>query len=225
MSHQLEKRLNDKWSAGARLTTLSSTTTFVVDSEDLPYSPTLPGVNETVDLSSLSLIATYDTRDNLISPTTGTLLKATPQYYSEALGSSINFGRIDFLFLKYFDLDSTYLGIRVQGGLSENEAPFFMLPFVEQRGVPKMRYQGTFAVAVEAEMTFPINDRWKANIFGGVGWASNSIFDQTFTESVVAGGVGLRYLMAQKLSLWVGLDFAVSEADTAVYLVIGNSWK
>jgi hypothetical protein len=43
-------------------------------------------------------------------------------------------------------------------------------------------------------------------------------------KAVVAGGVGVRYLLARKLGLHVGLDLARGPEDTVVYLQVGSAW-
>ena len=45
------------------------------------------------------------------------------------------------------------------------------------------------------------------------------------TRTVVAGGVGVRYLLARKLGLHVGLDLARGPEDTAAYLQVGSAWQ
>ena len=45
------------------------------------------------------------------------------------------------------------------------------------------------------------------------------------TPSEVSKGVGLRYLVARRLGLYVGIDVARGPEDTAFYLQVGNGWR
>ena len=48
---------------------------------------------------------------------------------------------------------------------------------------------------------------------------------QALAESVAAGGVGFRYLIARKLGLYSGIDVARGPETTALYLQVGSAWR
>lgn len=59
----------------------------------------------------------------------------------------------------------------------------------------------------------------------GVGKAYGQRSDWSEAESVAAGGVGFRYLIARKLGLYSGIDVARGPETTAIYLQVGSAWR
>jgi hypothetical protein len=53
-------------------------------------------------------------------------------------------------------------------------------------------------------------------------YSSISEFDKG--KSVRTAGTGFRYLLARKLGTKIGVDFAVSQDDYAIYIIFGSSW-
>jgi hypothetical protein len=60
--------------------------------------------------------------------------------------------------------------------------------------------------------------------FFGVGWLSGPASDRDDPGAIPAGGIGLRYLIARKLGLRVGLDVGFSRVDQIVYVQTGSAW-
>jgi outer membrane translocation and assembly module TamA len=93
------------------------------------------------------------------------------------------------------------------------------------RGIPVARFQGQSVAAVEAEIRYDVTDRWSLVGFAGTGaaWGSGVSFDDA--QRPVSVGAGFRYLIARRLGLYVGMDFARSTADRAFYITVGNAWR
>jgi hypothetical protein len=120
---------------------------------------------------------------------------------------------------------ATVLGLRADGRFSDGDVPFYARPFVTLRGVPALRYQGQNALVGEAELRHALDDRWSVVGFGGGGKAYGGPVKFSDAKTVVAGGVGVRYLLARKLGLHVGLDLARGPEETVVYLQVGSAWQ
>ena len=60
--------------------------------------------------------------------------------------------------------------------------------------------------------------------FGGVGHVAGDLITST-KQTIWAGGVGFRYLMARRLGLKTGIDLAWSEDDFAFYIAMGTGWR
>ena len=187
-----------------------------------------------VTSAALGLILDYDTRDNALSPNQGMLFNARANFFSESFGSDNTFQKYFFQELLYvpltekINLDHRFVFDRVVG----EEAPFYMYPAVNMRGVPAMRYQGENVALYEAQVTYDLNARWSAVLFGGVARAygerrnllgkENISFSDAST--VVSKGAGFRYLIAEKFGLRMGIDVAVSNEDKAFYIQFGTAW-
>ena len=98
-------------------------------------------------------------------------------------------------------------------------------PSSHLHGVPTLRYLGRHALVGEAELRHALDARWSVVGFGGAGKAYGGPVAFSDAKTVVAGGVGVRYLLARKLGLHVGLDLARGPEDTAVYLQVGSAWQ
>jgi hypothetical protein len=174
----------------------------------------------------LAAVAQFDTRDSIFTPNRGVNVVLSAYHYDEYFGGDDAYNRLEFDAPMWWPLDpSLVLGVRPTLALVDNDAPFYSLPYVELRGVPVLRYQGHDAVSVEGELRWNFVPRWALVGFGGFGQAVDSVSEfggESYT--VTAGGVGMRYLIASKYGLHVGVDVAHGPEDWAVYLQIGSAW-
>ena len=114
-----------------------------------------------------------------------------------------------------------YFGVRAGWRDSSSATPFFMRPYVGLRGVQAMRYQGEEVVEAEGELRWQWNPRFSAVVFAGGGSSST---ERSGDESVTAGGVGFRYLIARTYGLHMGIDVAWGPDDPAFYVTFGSAW-
>jgi hypothetical protein len=117
-----------------------------------------------------------------------------------------------------------YLGVRALATATFGDAPFYMLPYLEMRGAPIMRYQGEEVAQIEAELRWQFWERVSLVGFvgGGAAWINAGAFDAS--QKIVTGGTGFRYELAREFGLHAGLDVAFSRDNAAVYLQIGGAW-
>jgi outer membrane translocation and assembly module TamA len=100
-----------------------------------------------------------------------------------------------------------------------------MLPFIDLRGVRAARYQDENTAVIETELRYNVTPRWGAIGFIGAGraWGRRSDFGDAST--IVGKGVGVRYLSARHLGLWMGLDYAVGPEGGTGYIQVGSAWR
>jgi len=188
-------------------------------------TPGLPDFQSESNVGGLTPSLTFDTRDNIFTPTRGTYVEATVGLFSEVLGGDDEFQRAQLIAMQYVPLHPRlFLGLRGQLAASFGDTPFYMRPFVYMRGVPAMRYQGEAAAQVEAELRWQFWERFSLVGFvgGGAAWNDYERFDAT--QSVVSGGAGFRYEIARKYGIHMGLDVAFGPENTAVYAQVGSAW-
>jgi hypothetical protein len=189
--------------------------------------PVFPGLADRarVKISAPTAVVEFDTRDNIFTPTRGVYSESSLLASRETLGSSVDFERFEEILMGWHQLTpDVTLGARGNYAWSSTGTPFFLKPFVILRGVPAMRYQGDQMASVEAEVRWQFHGRWSVVAFGGAGATRSSGGAIAATQSVGSGGLGLRYELARKFGLHVGMDVAHSPGTTAVYLVVGNAW-
>ncbi len=175
--------------------------------------------------SGLGLVLEYEHLDSTFTPSTGNQFMLNALYYDEAIGGDFNYGRYYGRYLHFMELGKVVLGARAQAEYIDGHAPFFALPFIQLRGIPVMRYQGDAVVTGELEARWDFHPRISAVGFLGAGRTAGSFSDLQDSDSEIAGGVGIRYLIARLLGLRLGVDVAWGPEDTAVYLTVGHNWR
>ena len=193
---------------------------------DVPANtPGLPPFQGESTEAALTPSITYDTRDNLFTPTRGTFAEAAVGVFSSALGGDDEFQRVQLSALHYRPLLSTlYLGLRGDAMATFGDTPFYLRPFISLRGTPIMRYQGDEVAQVETELRWQFYKRFSLVGFAGVGVAWNDFKRFENHQTAPTGGLGFRYELARRYGVHVGVDVAFGPDNTAVYLQVGSAW-
>ena len=189
---------------------------------------------ETIKNVAASLLFDYDSRDNALSPNSGMIFNALGIFFDERLGSDNTFQRYLLQELLYVPVSSTLnFDHRLSyAQVAGDEAPFYLYPSIDMRGVPAMKYQGEKTALYEAQLRWEFMPRWSALVFGGVAKAYGKdkffpdLINTPFKEAkaVYTKGIGFRYLIAKKFGLRVGIDIASSDGEEAFYIQVGTAW-
>jgi len=197
-----------------------------------------------LNMAALSLVAQYDSRDTIFTPSKGTFAKIALRRFDEAFGGEENYWHTDAKLFHFTPLsDTLILGLRAEGEFvhagSGDSIPSVSKPFIDMRGITAMRYQGEKVLLAEAQLRWEFMPRWDLVLFGGAGKAYGSeeyqfvpgqglVSDSvSFSDADAhsAGGVGFRYELARKFGLWAGLDFATNEErEFSFYITVGSAW-
>ena len=185
---------------------------------DAPFSET------TRTVAGLGPMIEFDSRDNLFTPTSGWAGGVKGMFYDPAFGGDESFRIYDGHVYAYTPLPGPFtLGTRVAGAIANGDTPFYMLPYIEQRGIAAQRYQGRNTATVEGELQWHTTSRWTVLGFYGAGraWGEREYAD---VDTKDAGGAGFRYMLARLLRLSGGLDFAWGP-EFAFYVQVGTAWR
>lgn len=181
--------------------------------------------DDDVTLAGPTVSVRYDSLDNLFTPTRGTLSETSVSVFGDTFGGSRDFQSFQEVLIHYRPLsDSVFAGMRVQFNSSFGDAPFYVRPFVQLRGVPALRYQGEQAASAELELRWQYHPRFSLVGFGGLGAAWTELERFENDQSAYAGGVGMRYLLSRKFGLHAGLDIARGPEEGALYIQFGSAW-
>lgn len=176
--------------------------------------------------SGLGVSLEYDSRDNIFTPSRGVQGSLDLTWYDPAIGSDERFQTYRAHAFGYWPVAKPLvLGIRGDARSSGGDVPFYLLPFVDLRGVPAMRLQDQHTAVLEAELRWNLDARWALVGFAGAGraWGTRTSFSEG--ADTVSKGAGFRYLLARRLGLYVGVDWAWSTQDRAWYLQVGSAWR
>jgi hypothetical protein len=219
---QARTRIGDSgFSAGASAIYRKSEVSFTGDR----FPRLAERLSRDTTLSALGFELHYDDRDNPLTPRDGVNALLSIRGYDEAWGSDEDFTSVKLFGAAFRSRGDWTLGAMADAESVTEEAPFFMHPSVDLRGVPYDRYQGGRALSTELEVRRRFHPRWTGLGFVGYGRAESAdsaIFAND--ASVVTGGVGFRYRIARKLGLDLGVDVARGPEDTIFYIQFGHAW-
>jgi hypothetical protein len=206
---------------GGRYMLFNTNNTF-----DIPVDiPEFTGEEFQSTLSEASLKFELDSRNNVFTPTKGLFFGLTGTYSDTWLGGDALYGRIALTLIGYVPAgNKVYVGLRHESNYSLGDVPFYARPIVSLRGAPLMKYQNINTTVMEAEVTWNVYKRWSVSGFTGIGNAFENFADFNQGKSVTSVGTGFRYLLARKLGTNMGMDFACSQDDFAVYVIFGTAW-
>ena len=200
---------------------------------DIDSRLNIPGNDQFFKSSDFSKVASgvgplleYDSRDNTLTPSSGWLSMIEATYYSPTFGGDNTFQSYRTHTLGYLPLGSEWvLGLRADYRAARGDVPFYQLPSIDLRGISYGRYQNLNVAMVEAELRWNFTSRWAALAFTGAGraWGRNIDFGDAGTESTE--GVGIRYLIARQLGMYVGVDSAWGPGEHTYYLQVGSAWR
>jgi hypothetical protein len=176
--------------------------------------------------SGLGLGIERDTRDNTLSPTDGTLVKANATLYAPPIGSDNRFQTYRAHAFGYFPFASRWtIAARADVRAARGDTPFYQLPSIDLRGIAYGRFQNENVGMLEGELRLKVASRWTLLGFTGVGrdWGRHASFSDATSEAT--RGVGFRYTLARALGLDVGIDWARGPDDNAYYLQVGTAWR
>ena len=189
--------------------------------------PVFPGLADRVDvdISAPAGVLEFDSRDNVFTPTRGIFAETVFLASREDLGASVDFERFQQVVMGWYPVtDAVTLGVRADYQRASDDAPFFLRPYIELRGVQAMRYQGDEMASAEVEARWRFRSRWSAVVAAGAGTAHSSGDNFSSTQDIVSGAVGLRYELARKFGLHAGVDVGFSSETTAIYVQVGSAW-
>jgi hypothetical protein len=210
-----------RWSVGLRYVYADVTPEL----RDPTVIPDLPN-RTALTVSAPTAVLEYDSRNNILTPTRGLYSETSYLMSRAALGASVDFERFHQIVLAWQPLPhEVTLGARADYAWSSANTPFFLRPYIQLRGVPAMRYQGTEVASLEVEARWQCYGRWSLIPFAGFGATHlERSISSSNGQSVGSGGIGFRYELARKFGLHAGMDVAHSPGTTAVYIQVGNAW-
>ncbi len=177
------------------------------------------------NLSTLNALLVFDNRDNIFTPNSGYRVKTQYNWSNTSIGSDYDYSQLEVTAYGFKPIMEHWIGaLRFDWQQMFGGAPFYLLPYIDLRGVATNRYQGNITALIETEHRVQIYKRWSLVGFLGTAKAFNNYNDFGSAKWVYNYGGGFRYLMARKFKLQMGMDFGFSPDSWAFYIVFGSSW-
>lgn len=176
-------------------------------------------------VSQLGAIVELDNRDNVFTPDRGMKLHVEGIRSDNIFGSDYNYWRMNYYTYIYRPLSKKLVGgLRLDGQQTFGDVPFYLLPYIDMRGVAANRYQGKADLLSELEFRWDFYRRWSFMLYSGAGKAFDEWSDFGSSKWVLSYGSGFRYLVARKFNLRMGIDLAKGPDTWAYYIVFGSNW-
>jgi len=147
------------------------------------------------------------------------------KFSDDFIGSDYDYSHLNYYMYGYKKFGKKLVtGLRIDGQQAFGDPPFFLLPYIDMRGVPTARYQGQADILTEGELRWDVVTRWSLMLFGGTGKAFDKWSEFNDSKWITTVGSGFRYLLARKFQLRVGVDVARGPDKWAYYIVFGSTW-
>lgn len=180
----------------------------------------------TLKTGAIGLGLHFDSRDNQLTPTSGLNAFVDAKRNLDELGSDREFETYELHAYAFRRLSPKWrLGAKAELDTIRGRYPSVFAPYVDQRGIEAVHYQGESVLSTEVELTLQASRRWQLLAFGGYGTAdggNSRIFGDS--GAIFSGGAGVRYLIARKLGLNVGVDVAIGPEGETFYIQFGHAW-
>lgn len=217
-------RLSDAWYIGGKFRYLD--TVISLNSGGALPPEWVP--DAAIKISSISLIADRDTRDDSLYPKTGSLLNLEYMTGNEVDTMSRGYGKGIVKYSNYWSLsDTTVLAGNLTGCMATPDTPFFDLCSLggtdKFRGFSPMQYLDKRLASAQIEVRQRIGKRFGAVAFAGVGTTGGDFEDFDSSNYHYAGGVGLRFKLSRKFDADFSIDMAYNdEKEKVLYVFVGQ---
>ncbi len=187
----------------------------------------IAGKSESSTISNVGLQMIYDTRDAVFNPAYGWYIQASSFMSASFLGASYEYTKHILDARYYLPLRAGHtLAFHSYVGMTSGDTPLFELFFLgdnRSRGFDNRRYQDRNEWTTAVEYRFPIKGK-----IGGVAYMSSSTMspragDVFSGKQRVAGGVGLRYRLANE-GVRIRLDYAFAQEGSNFYFTVREAF-
>ncbi|HUP06065.1 MAG TPA: BamA/TamA family outer membrane protein [Caldimonas sp.] len=209
------------WFVGLSLLYIDATVTV----ETSQVLPPLPDVPLSFRNTGIGPYVQYDSRDSNYYPRSGQYFRATWMKFTSEGGLHESFDKGDAFYNAYLPVrPSSVLALRTRLQTSSGETPFFQLPTLDMRGFSRDRYRDNFSLSATAEWREKLATRWGAMGFVEAGRVAPSFGDLGSARTITSFGGGVRWRPSADKDLNLGVDFAISTDDRAVFIQIGEKF-
>jgi outer membrane protein assembly factor BamA len=176
----------------------------------------------------VGVVATLDSRDDLLYPRTGGYGEVLGLVWPEALGSSTGYreGLVDVR--RYVPLrESSALAFRVTAEAAGGDVPALLHPRLggsrRLRGYYEGRLRDRALASAQAEVRFPVRGRLGAALFAEAGQVAPRFGDLALSDPEYAVGGGLRFRVTRG-GVRLRVDYATGRRGSGVYMTVGEAF-
>ena len=191
----------------------------VIDSAVLLESSRSVGVN---------ILINYDTRDSVLSPSSGRLIELDSRWYSKVFGSETEFYVQSLLYSEYLGVGTSgdVLAWQVHGRFTQGDVPWDQLSKLGGgsllRGYNSGRYRDEQMLLAQMEYRLNLAGRHGMVFWAGAGALANEVVNLSVDELLPTAGVGYRFQVKPKVNL--RLDMGFGNGDSGFYFNVNEAF-
>ncbi len=179
--------------------------------------------------SAFGLVATFDSRDNVINAYRGQFFEFSSYFYSGLFGSSFDFLNVNLLYNTYTEIRPGWiLATNSRMNLNYGEVPFLSMARAggEEmlRGYAANRYRDHHFIGSQAELRVPVYKRFGVVGFAGLGEVFRSPADLRADRLKYSIGGGVRYALNTSERLNIRLDYGWGRGTSSFYFSVTEAF-
>jgi hypothetical protein len=175
----------------------------------------------------LGLNITYDSRNSVMNPTSGSYLEFSVTKFDKAFASDFEYWSYNTQYSYFQVFNENFILAYNASLLSTADAPKTSQATLRRlRGYTPGENSAENALVVQIEGRYKLNNKWGVAVFTGVGSLFNDTSKVANQDNLFPmAGIGARYILDQKSQTVLRLDFAVGESgNNGLYLQIGQAF-
>lgn len=200
---------------------------------DVPLN-TLPHMgsielNQSTRLTSYGLTVTGDWRNDVYTPTAGTLLEVDASFRRREGVTDGRYRKYQAALNHYLALtEQRTLALRVSGCYAQQDAPFYDLCMFgansDLRGYSVGRFRDRAQVSMQLELRQQLSERWGVVAFAGSGQVSSSFSDFNAKNRLASVGAGIRFRVSREPHINFRVDYARGEEEETLHISVSEAF-
>lgn len=181
------------------------------------------------DISSLGIgfLISYDSRDFIPNPYSGTYAKIEQTFYPKFLGNSYSFRRTEVSARQYARLwKGAILASDIQGIFNYGDTPWSMVALMggsyQMRGYYEGQYRDNNLIQAQVELRQKIYNRHGIAVWGGAGNVFPKFNKFRWDETLPTYGLGYRWEFKERVN--IRLDYGFGKKQSAFYFSINEAF-
>jgi outer membrane protein assembly factor BamA len=181
-------------------------------------------------VSGFGHLMTYDSRDSIFYPTSGSFHQFSAMVFGRALGSDFTFNRLYLEFRKYFRLSFSHcLAFQTRFLVQTGDPPFWRMGLLggseSMRGYYLGRFRDKNMIALQAEYRWvPIFWRLGLAAFAGLGDVAGTPGRFDLGRFKYSYGLGLRFVIDPKQRINLRLDYGLGKGTSGFYFTAAEAF-
>ncbi len=182
--------------------------------------------------SGAGVAVVLDKRDNILTPTKGSLMDFSFYHYGPFLGSQYIFSNYIIDMRKYFRLKKqsshTVLAVQALFNFNTGDVPFKQMATLGGANILRGYYSGRFRnydlVVIQTELRQHLFGRFGFALFADMGQVEGALNEIAYDGFKYTFGGGLRYLMSKRENLNIRIDAGFGDKTQGFYINISEAF-